>query len=210
MTALVVPALLGTAGTVGGFDVWRRDFGDHTDPLPVAQVYAVDPDAIPCELHRRRLVGGRPAVDFGGGFRPRLGEQMNRLAALLDGGMGTLLQDEGLEGGAAGELWNVERPDVIRSCHDRYAVAGATILTTNTFGGSRPRLEMHGLADGLHELNQAPAEIAHAVAQEHSVLAAGGLGPAGELMAPLGRSTTPRRRASSRNSCAACATAAST
>lgn len=119
---------------------------------------------------------------------------MNRLAALLDGhttvmldgGMGTLLQDEGLEGGAAGELWNVERPEVIRSCHERYAVAGATILTTNTFGGTQPRLEMHGLADRLHELNQAAAEIAHSVAQEHGVFAAGGLGPTGELMAPLG------------------------
>lgn len=119
---------------------------------------------------------------------------MNRLSVLLDGrstvmldgGMGTLLQDNGLEGGAAGELWNVERPEVIRSCHEHYAKAGATILTTNTFGGSRPRLMMHGLEDRLHELNQAAAEIAHAVADEHGVLVAGGLGPTGELMAPLG------------------------
>lgn len=119
---------------------------------------------------------------------------MNRLSALLDGrspvmldgGMGTLLQDEGLEGGAAGELWNVERPDVIRACHERYAEAGATILTTNTFGGSRPRLEMHGLADRLHELNQAAAEIARSVGDAHGTLVAGGLGPTGELMAPLG------------------------
>ena len=118
---------------------------------------------------------------------------MNRLAALLgdrtpmlDGGMGTLLQAEGLEGGGAGELWNVDRPEVIARCHDGYAKAGSTILTTNTFGGSRPRLQMHGLADRLHELNQAAAEIATGVARRHDVLVAGGLGPTGELMAPLG------------------------
>ena len=51
---------------------------------------------------------------------------MNRLSALigsdtpilLDGGMGSLLQDRGLEDGGAGELWNVERPDVIRTIHE--------------------------------------------------------------------------------------------
>ena len=77
---------------------------------------------------------------------------MNRLAALLgddrpvlfDGGMGTLLQDNGLEDGAPGELWNLENPDAIRAAHTAYADAGARILTTNTFGGTRPRLDMHG------------------------------------------------------------------
>ena len=43
---------------------------------------------------------------------------------LLDGGMGTLLQDRGLTDGGAGELWNAERPDVIRECHEEYARAG--------------------------------------------------------------------------------------
>ena len=119
---------------------------------------------------------------------------MNRLAALLgddspvvlDGGMGTLLQDRGLTDGGAGELWNVERPEVVRECHEAYARAGARILTTNTFGGTRPRLQMHGLEDRVHELNLAGAAIARSVADAHGVLVAGGLGPTGELMAPLG------------------------
>jgi len=55
---------------------------------------------------------------------------------LLDGGMGTLLQDRGLEGGDPGELWNVENPDAVRAAHAEYADAGAQVLTTNTFGGS--------------------------------------------------------------------------
>jgi 5-methyltetrahydrofolate--homocysteine methyltransferase len=119
---------------------------------------------------------------------------VNRLAALLgddspvvlDGGMGTLLQDRGLTDGGAGELWNVERPEVVRECHEAYARAGARILTTNTFGGTRPRLQMHGLEDRVHELNLAGAAIARSVADAHGVLVAGGLGPTGELMAPLG------------------------
>ena len=119
---------------------------------------------------------------------------MNRLTALLgdrtpvllDGGMGTLLQDNGLDDGGAGELWNVDRPDVIRACHEAYAAAGARLLTTNTFGGSRPRLLMHGLEDRVHELNQAAAAVAREVADAHGILVAGDLGPTGELLAPLG------------------------
>jgi 5-methyltetrahydrofolate--homocysteine methyltransferase len=122
---------------------------------------------------------------------------MNRLTALLeehapvlvDGGMGTLLQDNGLDDGGAGELWNVEHPDLVRSFHEAYAVAGARILTTNTFGGSRPRLQMHGLEDRVHELNSAAASIARKVADEHGILVAGDLGPTGELLSPLGTMT---------------------
>jgi 5-methyltetrahydrofolate--homocysteine methyltransferase len=119
---------------------------------------------------------------------------MNRLTALLgdrtpvllDGGMGTLLQDNGLDDGGSGELWNVDRPDVVRASHEAYAAAGARLLTTNTFGGSRPRLRMHGLEDRVHELNRAAAAIAREVADEHGILVAGDLGPTGELLAPLG------------------------
>jgi len=119
---------------------------------------------------------------------------VNRLAELLgsgsptlvDGGMGTLLQEHGLDDGGSGELWNVERPEVVRSLHERYARAGARILTTNTFGGTRPRLQMHQLEDRVHELNEAAARIARSVADEHGILVAGDLGPTGELMAPLG------------------------
>ena len=77
-------------------------------------------------------------------------------------------------------------PDKIRAIHDEYAAAGATVLTTNTFGGTRPRLAMHGLGDRVVELNQAAAEIARSVAAEHGALVAGDLGPTGELLSPLG------------------------
>jgi 5-methyltetrahydrofolate--homocysteine methyltransferase len=108
---------------------------------------------------------------------------------LLDGALGTLLQDRGLEGGAAGELWNVENQAAVRAAHQEYARAGATILTTNTFGGTRPRLDMHGLGDRVHELNAAAARLAREVADAHGLLVAGDLGPTGELLEPLGTLT---------------------
>lgn len=110
----------------------------------------------------------------------------SRRPALFDGGMGTLLQERGLEGGGCGELWNVERPDVISSIHTEYAEAGADILTTNTFGGTRPRLDMQAVGERVVELNQAGAALASVVARRHGCLVAGNLGPTGELLAPLG------------------------
>lgn len=128
---------------------------------------------------------------------------MNRLAALLgtdrpvllDGGMGTLLQDSGLEDGAPGELWNLENADAVRAAHAAYAGAGARVLTTNTFGGTRPRLDMHGLGDRLGEVNRTAAQIARSVADEHGLLVAGDLGPTGELLAPLGTMTPEEAQA---------------
>ncbi|MDR7253492.1 5-methyltetrahydrofolate--homocysteine methyltransferase [Nocardioides sp. BE266] len=128
---------------------------------------------------------------------------MNRLAALLgahrpvllDGGMGTLLQDSGLEDGNPGELWNLENPDAIRAAHTAYADAGSRILTTNTFGGTRPRLDMHGLGDRLAEVNRNAAQIARSVADPRGLLVAGDLGPTGELLAPLGTMTPEEAQA---------------
>ncbi len=128
---------------------------------------------------------------------------MNRLAALLDAGrpvlldgaMGTLLQDSGLEDGAPGELWNLENPDAVRAAHAAYAEAGARLLTTNTFGGTRPRLDMHGLGDRIGDVNRAAARLARSVADEHGLLVAGNLGPTGELLAPLGTLTPEQAKA---------------
>jgi 5-methyltetrahydrofolate--homocysteine methyltransferase len=127
----------------------------------------------------------------------------NRLALLLqgrdlvlfDGGMGTLLQDSGLEDGSCGELWNVDNPEAVRSIHEQYAAAGATFLTTHTFGGTRPRLDLQGAGDRVVELNAAAASIAREVADAHGVLVAGDLGPTGELLEPMGTLTPDEARA---------------
>lgn len=108
---------------------------------------------------------------------------------LLDGAIGTLLQDRGLSDGAPAELWNLENPEAVRAVHEEYAQAGARLLTTNTFGGTRPRLDMHGLGDRAVEVNRSAAQLARSVADEHGLLVAGDLGPTGELLAPLGTLT---------------------
>lgn len=104
-----------------------------------------------------------------------------------DGAMGTALQGAGLDDGGAPELWNVEHADVIERILTEYADAGAQLLTTNTFGGSRPRLQMHGLEDRVNELNQAAAQIARRVADgRENVFVMGDVGPSGELLEPMG------------------------
>lgn len=116
---------------------------------------------------------------------------MNRLLNLLrdrpailgDGAMGTMLHLAGLTDGAP-ERWNVERPDVVSSIHRAYIDAGSDFISTNTFGGTRNRLALDGLADRVAELNEAGARLAREAAGER--LVAGAMGPTGELMEPLG------------------------
>lgn len=120
----------------------------------------------------------------------------NRFAALLadrapvfDGGYGWLLQERGLPAGDCAELWNLEHPDQIGALHEEYALAGASVLTTNTFGGTSPRLAMNGLEDKVNDINRAAAAVAREVADRHDILVAGDLGPTGELLEPMGTMT---------------------
>ena len=106
---------------------------------------------------------------------------------VADGAMGTTLQTRGLDDGGAPELWNVEKSDVVRAVFEEYVQAGSQLLTTNTFGGSRPRLQMHGLEDRVYELNKAAAQIARSVADtQQGVYVMGDIGPSGDLMEPMG------------------------
>ena len=106
---------------------------------------------------------------------------------LGDGAMGTMLQDLGNNEGGAPELWNVDNADVVEGVLEGYAAAGSRLLTTNTFGGTRARLQMHGLEDRVVELNQAAAALARRVADRHpGVFVLGDIGPSGELMEPMG------------------------
>jgi 5-methyltetrahydrofolate--homocysteine methyltransferase len=107
-----------------------------------------------------------------------------------DGAMGTMLQERGLTDGGAPELWNIEKPEEIEAVLEAYAAAGAKFITTNTFGATCGRLELHGLADRVTELNQAGAAIARKVADRHpGCFVMGDIGPSGELMEPMGTLT---------------------
>jgi methionine synthase I (cobalamin-dependent) len=124
----------------------------------------------------------------------RLADLLGRSGIILgDGAMGTMLQLAGLTDGAP-ERWNVERPDVVSSIHRAYVEAGSDFISTNTFGGTRNRLQLDGLQDRIFELNEAGAKLARAEAGER--LVAGSMGPTGELMDPLGTLTPDGARES--------------
>lgn len=104
---------------------------------------------------------------------------------MLDGAMGTLLQEADLPVGVPPELWNVQAPEKVAAAHLAYLEAGAEIVETNTFGGSPAKLGLYGLAERAVELNRAGAALARkAVGDRAWVL--GSLGPSGRLLAPFG------------------------
>ncbi|MGC8837602.1 MAG: homocysteine S-methyltransferase family protein [Anaerolineae bacterium] len=107
---------------------------------------------------------------------------------VADGATGTWLQAEGLRPGTPPELWNVERPEAILRMHQAYLEAGAQVILTNTFGGSRHKLAKAGLGDRMEELVGAAVRLARQAAGGDA-LVAGDIGPLGDLLAPLGKVT---------------------
>jgi 5-methyltetrahydrofolate--homocysteine methyltransferase len=107
---------------------------------------------------------------------------------LADGATGTNLFAMGLEAGEAPEIWNETAPEKIVKLHQDFVDAGADIILTNSFGGTRHRLKLHGADDRVFALNKMAAEIARSVADKagRKVIVAGSVGPTGELLIPLG------------------------
>ncbi|GAA4934415.1 homocysteine S-methyltransferase [Actinomycetospora succinea] len=90
-------------------------------------------------------------------------EALGRRVLLGDGAMGTLARASGgLVEGHGAELC-VIAPELVSALHERYLAAGADVLQTHTFAASRPRLERHGLARRVREINLAGARLAAAV-----------------------------------------------
>jgi 5-methyltetrahydrofolate--homocysteine methyltransferase len=104
---------------------------------------------------------------------------------IADGATGTQLQKAGLPVGAPSELWVLENPDGVRALHRSYFAAGSDVVLTDTFGGSRLKLEKNGLGDKVDEINCTAAQLARAEAGEQR-LVLGDMGPTGLLMEPLG------------------------
>jgi len=99
----------------------------------------------------------------------------------VDGGMGTQLQARGLKAGEKPELWNLSRPEVMREIHYEYAAAGASIMTSNTFGANRLKYPEGG-AYALEDIIRAGIENARIP----GCYVAFDLGPTGKLLEPLG------------------------
>src|SRR5271157_5070082 len=104
---------------------------------------------------------------------------------VYDGGMGATLEQFDLTsedyGGLAGkchEALVLNRPDVIEGVHASMLDAGAQVVETDTFQGSRLKLEEWGLADQTLEINTRAAQIARAAAGADRFVA-GSIGPTG-------------------------------
>jgi len=119
-----------------------------------------------------------------------LRELLSQRILVLDGAMGTMLQQRNLTaedfGGAALEGCNENlvrtRPDVVLDIHRKYFEAGSDIVETNSFGGAPIVLAEYGLAADAHFLNKRSAELARQAADEFSTPAkprfvAGSIGP---------------------------------
>jgi len=114
---------------------------------------------------------------------------------IYDGATGTSLQDRELNaddfGGKSLEGCNeslvLTRPDVVLDIHRSFFEAGADVVETDTFGGSRPKLHEYGLGEQTYEINRRAAELGRQAADSEAgrrgtaCFVAGSLGPTGFL-----------------------------
>ena len=105
---------------------------------------------------------------------------------LLDGGMGTVLQQKNVQTGRWPELLNLTAPQTVEDIHRSYAAAGSQILYTNTFGANGCKLR--GSGHTVQEVVSAAVRIARRAADGHAFTALD-IGPLGQLMEPLGTLT---------------------
>ncbi|MGE5589013.1 MAG: homocysteine S-methyltransferase family protein [Bacillota bacterium] len=109
----------------------------------------------------------------------------DRRVLVLDGAMGTMLQAQGLPPGGSPERWVLEAPDRIEAIHRAFLDAGADLVETDTFGGSRPKLAEYGLEGRMRDINARAVELARR-AVGGKALVAGSIGPTGLFLEPLG------------------------
>jgi 5-methyltetrahydrofolate--homocysteine methyltransferase len=127
-------------------------------------------------------------------IKSRYLEEARRRVLVYDGAMGTQIHNLTLSpedyGGAAQdgcpEILAITRPDAIREIHRAYLAAGANVLETDTFTGTRLKLDDYGLGGRTHEINLAAARLARQAADEFGTperphFVAGSMGPTGML-----------------------------
>ena len=129
-------------------------------------------------------------------MKQRFVEKLAKNKVLVsDGATGTSLQRMGLPVGMAGEVWVLKNPEAIRDLAQAFMNAGADILLTSTFGGTRFRLKDSNLVDEFIAVNQKAIEITKDVVRGSDVLVGGSIGPTGQMLAPLGTVTAAEAQA---------------
>ena len=105
----------------------------------------------------------------------------NKSTILSDGAWGTNLQRKGLEIGECPEEWNINHPDLVEEVARDFIEAGSRLIKTNSFGGSRFKLEQYGLGERTTEINRLAGELSRKAAGE-DVLVMGSIGPTGKML----------------------------
>ncbi|GAB2723987.1 methionine synthase [Paenibacillus thermoaerophilus] len=131
--------------------------------------------------------------------KPSLRERIRDKILILDGAMGTMIQQadltasdfggEALEG--CNEMLVLTRPDLIRGIHEAYFEAGADIVETNTFGATSVVLAEYDIPEKAREINIAAAKLAIAAAEKYSTpeqprYVAGAMGPTTKTLSVTG------------------------
>lgn len=131
--------------------------------------------------------------------RPSLQEIMKDRILILDGAMGTMIQQvqlgpqdfggEELEG--CNEMLVLTRPDVIEEIHEKYLEAGADLIETNTFGATSVVLAEYDIPEKASEINLKAAEIARRAADKFSTpvkprYVVGAMGPTTKTLSVTG------------------------
>ncbi len=113
-------------------------------------------------------------------------EYLKTNTVYLDGGMGTLLQAQGLKPGEHPERWSISHPQVIRDIHKSYYDAGSNVVCTNTFGANALKFddkELEAIIKAALEAAFAAREASLSTAEKFVAL---DIGPTGRLLRPLG------------------------
>jgi 5-methyltetrahydrofolate--homocysteine methyltransferase len=112
----------------------------------------------------------------------RISEEIQSGRILVcDGAWGTFLHKKGMTPGECPESWNLTRPEDVLDIARSYIQAGADMIETNSFGGSRYKLKRYDLADQTSEINEAAARISRTAAGplKHVL---GSVGPTGIIL----------------------------
>ncbi len=113
-------------------------------------------------------------------------EYLKDRVIFLDGGMGTMLLEQGLAPGECPEVLNLRAPKQVEQVQRAYVQAGSNVIYTNTFGANRLKLAHAGIS--VEQAIDAGAAVTRRAADGRAYVALD-MGPIGELLEPMGTLT---------------------
>lgn len=113
-------------------------------------------------------------------------EYLKNNIVYLDGGMGTLLQAQGLTPGEHPEKWNVSHPEIITNIHKSYFNSGSNVVCTNTFGANSLKFDETELEEIIKSAISNAKKARELSDTTHEKFIALDIGPTGKLLKPLG------------------------